>query len=60
VLEADRFLEIGGAFEATDLVKTGLVGSAHCKLLPQCPAVDLATQWLARKSTPGEEDLSMR
>ncbi len=44
VLDADRFLEIGGAFEATDLVITGTVGSAQCKLLPQRPAVDLATQ----------------
>jgi aminoglycoside 3-N-acetyltransferase len=59
-LESDQFLEIGAAFEATGQVKTGPVGSAQCKLLPQRPAVDFATQWLTRKCTPGEEGLSMR
>jgi len=58
-LDSDQFPEIGAAFEATGLVKIGLVGSALCKLLPQRPAVDFATEWLIRKRTPGEED-SMR
>jgi aminoglycoside 3-N-acetyltransferase len=47
--DSDQFPEIGAAFEETGLVKTCLVGSAQCKLLPQCPAVDFATRWLARK-----------
>jgi aminoglycoside 3-N-acetyltransferase len=54
-LDADQFPEIGAAFEATDLVKTGPVGSTQCKLLPQRPAVDFATRWLIRKRSPGEE-----
>ena len=54
-LDSDQFPEIGAAFEATDLVKTGPVGSAQCKLLPQRPAVDFATWWLTRKRSPGEE-----
>jgi aminoglycoside N3'-acetyltransferase len=58
-LDSDQFPEIGAAFEAMGLVKTGLVGSAQCKLLPQRPAVDFATQWLTRIRSPGEED-SMR
>ncbi len=48
-LDADLFPEIGAAFEETGLVKTGLVGCAQCKLLPQRPAVDFATVWLTRK-----------
>ncbi len=50
-LDSDQFPEIGAAFEATGLVKTGPVGSAQCKLLPQRPAVDYATEWLMRKRT---------
>jgi aminoglycoside 3-N-acetyltransferase len=50
-LDSDQFPEIGAAFEASGLVKTGLVGSAQCKLLPQRPAVDFATEWLKRKCT---------
>ena len=50
-LDSDQFPEIGAAFEATGLVKTGPVGSAPCKLLPQRPAVDYATEWLMRKRT---------
>jgi aminoglycoside 3-N-acetyltransferase len=48
-LDSDPFPEIGAAFEETGLVKTGPVGSAQCKLLPQRPAVDFATAWLTRK-----------
>ena len=54
-LDSDQFPEIGAAFEAGGQVKTGPVGSAQCKLLPQRPAVDFATAWLTRKGTPGEE-----
>lgn len=50
-LDADQFPEIGAAYEAMGLVKTGPVGSAQCKLLPQRPAVDYATEWLMRKRT---------
>ena len=50
-LNSDPFPEIGAAFEETGLVKTGPVGSAECKLLPQRPAVDFATAWLTRKRT---------
>ena len=53
-LDSDQFPEIGTAFEETGLVKTGPVGSAQCKLLPQRPAVDFATSWLVRKRTPYE------
>lgn len=52
--DSDQFPEIGAAFEETGLVKTRLVGSAQCKLLPQRPAVDFATRWLARKRLWGE------
>lgn len=48
-LDAEQFPEIGAAFEETGLVKTGQVGSAVCKLLPQRPAVDFTTSWLTRK-----------
>jgi aminoglycoside 3-N-acetyltransferase len=48
-LDSDQFPEIGAAFEATGMVKTGTVGSAQCKLLPQRLAVDFATEWLTRK-----------
>lgn len=53
-LDSDPFPEIGAAFEATGLVKIGPVGSAQCKLLPQRPAVDFATEWLTQKSTQSE------
>lgn len=52
--DADQFPEIGAAFEETGLVKTCLVGSAQCKLLPQRPAVDFATKWLTRKRMRSE------
>ena len=55
-LDAGQFPEIGAALEATGLVKTGPVGSAQCKLLPQRSAVDFATKWLTSKRPPGEED----
>lgn len=48
-LDSDPFPEIGADFEETGLVKTGLIGSAQCKLLPQRPAVGFATEWLMRK-----------
>jgi aminoglycoside 3-N-acetyltransferase len=50
-LDSDQFPEIGAAFEATGLVKTGSVSSAQCKLLPQHPVVDYTTEWLMRKRT---------
>ena len=50
-LDADQFPEIGAAYEAMGLVKTGPVGSAQCKLLPQRPAVAFVTEWLTRKRT---------
>jgi aminoglycoside 3-N-acetyltransferase len=53
-LDSDQFPEIGAAFEETSLVKTCPVGSAQCKLLPQRPAVDFATEWLTRKRTRSE------
>jgi aminoglycoside 3-N-acetyltransferase len=59
-LDADQFPEIGAAFEATGLVKTGPVGSAQCILLPQRPAVEFATRWLTRKRSPGEEGSTRR
>ena len=59
-LDSDQFPEIGAAFEAMGLVKTGPVGSAQRKLLPQRPAVDFATQWLTRKRTLGEEGSTRR
>jgi aminoglycoside 3-N-acetyltransferase len=52
--DADQFPEIGAAFEETGLVKTGFVGSAQCKLLPQRSAVDFATKWLTRKRMRSE------
>jgi aminoglycoside 3-N-acetyltransferase len=48
-LDSDQFPEIGAAFEEMGLMKTGLVGSAWCRLLPQRPAVDFAIEWLRRK-----------
>jgi aminoglycoside 3-N-acetyltransferase len=53
-LDSDQFPEIGAAFEEMGLVKTGPVGSAQAKLLPQRPAVDFATEWLTRKRTRSE------
>lgn len=53
-LDSDQFPEIGAAFEETGLVKTGPVGSAQCKLLPQRPAVDFAIKWLTRQRMRSE------
>ena len=53
-LDSDQFLEIGAAFEERGLVKTYLVGSAQCKLLPQPSAVDFATEWLTRRRMRSE------
>ncbi|HTK05799.1 MAG TPA: AAC(3) family N-acetyltransferase, partial [Ktedonobacteraceae bacterium] len=48
-LDADQFPAIGAAFEETGLVKTGNVGSAQCRLLPQRSAVEFAVRWLTHK-----------
>lgn len=50
-LDSEPFPEIGMAFEETNPVKTGLVGSAQCKLLLQRPAIDFAVEWLTQKRT---------
>jgi aminoglycoside 3-N-acetyltransferase len=51
-LDSDPFPQIGAAFDATDAVRIGTVGSAHSRLFPQRAAVDFATSWLsARRET---------
>lgn len=48
VLNSDVFAKLGEAFEHTDLVRTGLVGSATARLFPIREAVDFAVKWLGR------------
>ena len=43
------FPRIGAAFEATGAVRSGLVGQADTRLMPQAALVDFATAWLQRE-----------
>jgi aminoglycoside 3-N-acetyltransferase len=47
-MDSEIFPTIGQAFEQTELVKTGKVGSAEVRLFPQRPIIDFAVQWLTQ------------
>ena len=48
--DADRFVEMGEAFEQTGKVKVSKVGSAQTKLFAVKDAVDFGVNWLIDKS----------
>jgi aminoglycoside 3-N-acetyltransferase len=48
-IDSGYFPEIGAEFEQWGQVKSGLVGSANTRLLPQRAAVDFAVQWFTRR-----------
>jgi aminoglycoside 3-N-acetyltransferase len=52
-LDADRFVELGAAFERGGHVKVGKVGAADAKLFSVPEAVDFATEWLGTRPDRG-------
>ncbi|MDP9416285.1 MAG: AAC(3) family N-acetyltransferase, partial [Actinomycetota bacterium] len=45
-IESDDFAALGAEFDATEAVRTGRVGLANVRLMPQRAAVDFAEAWL--------------
>ncbi|MBL6990775.1 MAG: AAC(3) family N-acetyltransferase [Bacteriovoracaceae bacterium] len=45
-MNPDQFMQIGSDYEQIAQVRSGMIGQASCKLLPQKKLVDFATQWL--------------
>jgi len=48
-MDDDSLLNLGTAFEAESVVKTGRVGSAECRLFSVRDCVDFAVGWLGRQ-----------
>lgn len=53
-LDADSFVELGGAFERAGYVARSIVGSAEAMLFSQRRAVDFAVNWLAARRARDE------
>ena len=53
-LDEGDFGDVGAAFEATGTTRTGLVGSAPCRLFALAEAVAFAQQWLPLNRAPAD------
>jgi aminoglycoside 3-N-acetyltransferase len=54
----DDFAQVGAAFEETDAVTVGPVGSATARLMDQRPLVDFAVDWMARNRNSVDVDVA--